>query len=206
MPLQDRCHGPWSEETELDATSAVTQCNFSAHQSVLILCANLSRNGELSTSTHSESGWLPERTILRPITEAWSGTNHRLPVPPRRRWLVGTKVTPSDTITSSFTNCQAVLPRRGQKLTPGAQCWQPAITIFDLNSKMFEVGFVSREAAMDLSLIAVNSLMRKSIKRTRREERFLLSFFYFNDNRRYNVEGIRLSCGHWACSPQKEAG
>lgn len=59
---------------------------------------------------------------------------------------------------------------------------------------------------MDLSLIAVNSLNEKIYKENSEEERFLLSFFYFNDNRRYNVAGERLSCGHWACSPQKEAG
>lgn len=85
---------PWSEETsKWNGTSAVIQCNFSAHQAALILCANLSRNGELSTSTHSESGWLPERTIVETHYRSLVSNKHRLPVLPRR-WLVGLKVHP----------------------------------------------------------------------------------------------------------------
>lgn len=87
--------GSWSEGTpEWNGTSAVIQYNFSAHQGALILCADLSRNGELSTSTHSESGWLPERTIVETHYRSLVSNKHRLPVPPRRSWLVGLKAHP----------------------------------------------------------------------------------------------------------------
>lgn len=170
--------GPWSEETsELDATSAVIQCNFSAHQGALILCANLSRNGELSTSTHSESGWLPERAILETHYRSLVRNQAQTSRSTQKKVAYGHKSALSDTITSSFTNCQAVLPRQGQKLTLGAQCWQPAITIFDLNSKMFEVD-LSQEKQLWICLwLLLILLMRKSIKRTRRKRDFYcLSF------------------------------
>ena len=92
-------------------TSAVIQCNFSAHQGALILCADLSRNGELSTSTHSESGWLPERTIVETHSRSLVSNKHRLPIPPRRRWLVGLK---AHSQTSPSASPAARPPCRGE--------------------------------------------------------------------------------------------
>lgn len=183
MNLLFWCHcktgdkGPWSEETsELNGTSAVIQCNFSAHQGALILCANLSRNGELSTSTHSESGWLPEGTIPETHYRSLVRNQAQTSYSTQKKVACEHESAPSDTITSSFS-CQTALLRRGQKLTLGALCWQPAITIFDLSSKVFEVDLSHEKQLWICFWLLLILLMRKSIKRTRRKRDFYcLSF------------------------------
>lgn len=156
--------GSWSEETsEWNGTSAVIQCNFSAHEGALILCANLSRNGELSTSTHSESGWLPERTIVETHYRSLVSNSTDFPFHPEEGGLWAWKCT-----LRHHHLLLHRLPGRTAEVRTEADSGSSVLAASNhylwLEQQSVWSWFVSREAAMDLSLIAVNSLNEKIYK------------------------------------------
>lgn len=71
MDLQFWCHcktgGKWgldSGDFQVKGTAAVIQCDSSTNREAVVFYANFSRNGEITTSTHPGSGWIPKRAVI----------------------------------------------------------------------------------------------------------------------------------------------
>lgn len=169
--------GPWSQENNKSkGTAAVIQCDSSPSRGAVILYVDLSRDGEFTTSTHSGSGWIPERAVV------WA--HYRSPVKNQAQsspstwksdWWGKMHSLKNHRFLFSWLHCRD----DDGKLRWGLRVGSQHSSFLTWGVKSFKVICLKRSSSGFWLWLLLILLMRKPIKKTQRKREFYwLSFFF----------------------------
>lgn len=152
----------------------VIESGSSANREAPIFYGNLSRNGEPTTSTPPGSRWFLKGMNLQ-VSEAQPETKYGVLFTLEERGCLQKRPVSNTTTCVPLPSCCIIEKTTGTY--HGSSVLAVKVIIFDLSSKRLSRWSIWREAAMNLALIALNSLNEKNLSNAPGEEMFLLSFF-----------------------------